>query len=33
MGIANDRVVTETEKQLACALGKQLSSTAKKLAG
>lgn len=32
-GVANDRVVTETEKQLAFALGKRLASTAKKLAG
>lgn len=32
-GVANDRVVTETEKQLAFALGKRLASTAKKLDG
>ena len=32
-GVANDRVVTQTEKQLAFALGKRLASTAKKLAG
>ena len=32
-GVANDRVVTEIEKQLAFALGKRLASTAKKLAG
>ena len=31
-GAANDRAVTETEKQLAYALGKRLASTAQKLA-
>ena len=31
-GVANDRLVTDTEKQLAFALGKRLASTAQKLA-
>ena len=31
-GAANDRAVTETEKQLAFALGKRLADTARKLA-
>ena len=32
-GTANDRAVSDTEKQLAFALGKRLAGTAKKLAG